>query len=386
MGRYLRFKDYTLNEASKSSKTNAEKAILDLSGDQKINIKIFVEDYFKSVLSSILKDNWIVTYYDTVIKIRTDMGNSIKENMKGGDLKKFNTDLSFVVKGKPKTGYQRGLSLVLYLLSNGHEDRVLINPKDTLKKEKIALKNINKLIKNWRDALGGPFKATLKDDDGKLLFNNTFAKDFVEIPKRIDDIKGVPRADFVLRDDSGKDILFISHKDGFGIKGFQQYSGMSNDSNIRDHEEVKDFTNKIKNHFESLGTDMLSQPSGTYFATPIKDINLVGLSLFGNNFGSTKFDKHNCSVLFQGSIILEPVPNNDVTMSISASGHTLINPFVFSNSSKNLKLSNDDEYWPALVCFKANIQNQFGIPGARFYIWPQGHAHVQRGIDAFNKI
>ena len=63
--------------------------------------------------------------------------------------------------------------------------------------------------------------------------------------------KGMPKSDFNFVDTKGKAVGFISHKDGTSPKGFQQWSGTSqqNAKEIYKHKETQDFINTLKGMF-----------------------------------------------------------------------------------------------------------------------------------------
>jgi hypothetical protein len=372
MSRYLRFNDYLTESTSQELQDQMQLAIKDLKPETVQFITNTAVKLFKKQINFIQNKDWVVTFYKGVIKVRDNMGS--KQATFNGDVKKFDSYLNDVISGTKKlNAYHKGLILVLYLMQNDFKDRILFSPKDSLKKERIAIDNMNAKINKIREEVG-PFSVTIRTKNGDLTFPQ-----FVATPINVDDIAGVPRADFVLRDEGGKGVLYISHKDGNSVTGFQQYSGMTSDKNIKSHPEIEEFTKIIQEKVGSM-TDM---PKGTYFATPIKDPRLVSLSLFGNDFGGA-FGINNCSVLFQGSIEFEPVKNTDGLMSMFATGHTIINPQLIDETVIDMKPS--DDYWPALVCVKSKTINQFGVPGARFYIWPQTNIVAVKGIENFSKL
>ena len=63
--------------------------------------------------------------------------------------------------------------------------------------------------------------------------------------------KGTLKSDFNFVDTKGKPVGFVSHKDGTSPKGFQQWSGTSqqNAKEIYNHKETQDFIKTLKGMF-----------------------------------------------------------------------------------------------------------------------------------------
>lgn len=60
----------------------------------------------------------------------------------------------------------------------------------------------------------------------------------------VENIKGMPKADFALNDNQGNRLIFISHKKGENPKDFQQWSGFTN-KNFINHIEVQNFIHDL---------------------------------------------------------------------------------------------------------------------------------------------
>jgi hypothetical protein len=113
---------------------------------------------------------------------------------------------------------------------------------------------------------------------------------------------GTPKSDFHLLDVDGKEIIWISHKDGRGPRDFQQWGGISEKSEptIFRHPETQKFIRDLKTMYpEGL-------PPATTLYRKIKDNRLKMLSVYGNKYGEV-LGQQNVSILLQGPIKLEKV-------------------------------------------------------------------------------
>lgn len=113
------------------------------------------------------------------------------------------------------------------------------------------------------------------------------------------------KSDFNLVDSNGNDQIFISHKKAGGAKAFQQYGGVSKKAGekIYNHPEVQNFLKVLTEYIEN---DKLIQP----VYRKVKDINLIGLSVFGSEYDSNKFSIENVQVIGQGSPVLKSIKEN----------------------------------------------------------------------------
>jgi len=324
----------------------------------------------KNCGSDIINDQAYLTVYPTVIKVRSKItGSGILE------FKNSKKDLDRVFDGLtgPHHNKFEEAALIIFYLMDEKPESISWAPKNSLKKEMIALEGFNSMLK----------KVAPKDGSGKvkLVIDNTISS--IENPhvvevERADKIPGTPRADFQFVDKDDNPFLFISHKDGNDPKGFQQYSGMTKDKNIAEHPEVKEFINKIFEFMDGNYSDKFA--SG--YAVPISDSRLAGLSMFGNEFGGD-FNVNNCHLLMQGSLILDPSDNIEGAFNINASGHFFINPQI-----SGIPLTEDSlgEYWPHLYVRRSKKDAQFNLKGARFMILSGRKDIIPRAIENYNNI
>lgn len=131
------------------------------------------------------------------------------------------------------------------------------------------------------------------------------------------------KADFVLSDSSGREVVWISVKDGSSPKQFQQYGSLTASSSdvMYKNSEVAAFSEKV--YLETSG-DFASLSRGASFTSEIRDVSLKMAAAFGPEYGK-KFGEDNVQIVIQGELKLEPVANREHTVRLSGSTHTAVN-------------------------------------------------------------
>jgi len=163
---------------------------------------------------------------------------------------------------------------------------------------------------------------------------------------------GTPKSDFHLLNNKGIEVVWISHKDGSKAKDFQQWGGMSAraEPEIASHPETQKFINDVKKEFGGV------MPRATTVARPVKDKNLMGMSVYGNKYKSGKLGRQNVSILLQGPVKLVKSKNYYELQS----NHTSINGDIMTG-----------DYAPVFMAIYKGDRNNFGVKGARFAIQPK---------------
>lgn len=163
---------------------------------------------------------------------------------------------------------------------------------------------------------------------------------------------GTPKSDFHLLDKNGKEIVWISHKDGSTAKDFQQWGGMSakSEPEIFNHKETQKFIKDV----QKLTNNVM--PSATTYARKIKDSRLKNLSIYGNQFGQS-LGQQNVTLLVQGPIKLVKTGS---LYTITAN-HTHVNGDVI-----------DGNFEPVFMAIYKGDRDNFDVKGARFAIQPIG--------------
>jgi hypothetical protein len=164
---------------------------------------------------------------------------------------------------------------------------------------------------------------------------------------------GTPKSDFHLLDLDGKEIVWISHKDGRTQKDFQQWGGISQraEPKIFAHPEVKTFLSDLKKLWEN------GIPRATSVYRKIKDEKLKMMSVYGNEYKSpgTNLGRQNVSIMLQGPVKLKKTTNHWVFKSnhVHLNGESMAGP-----------------YEPVLTAIYKGDRSDGGIKGARIVIMP----------------
>ena len=162
---------------------------------------------------------------------------------------------------------------------------------------------------------------------------------------------GTPKSDFHLLDSKGKEVVWISHKDGSRASHFQQWSGLSRskEKDIHDHNETKKFVDDVK---QNVGDEI---PRATTLSRQIVDKKLSNMAVYGNKFGG-EFQKNNVTIMLQGPVKLVKRKNfYELT-----SNHTAVNGEEMTNG-----------YEPYFMAMYKGDRSNFGVKGARFAIQPK---------------
>jgi hypothetical protein len=174
--------------------------------------------------------------------------------------------------------------------------------------------------------------------------------------------KGMPKSDFSFVDTKGKAVGFISHKDGTSPKGFQQWSGTSqqNANEIYKHKETQDFIKTLKGMFPD------GMPNATTVGRKINSPKLKKMAVYGQDVGAPRTGINNVDVLLQGTVKLKKTGSSyEVTSSI----HTKSNGQPISGL-----------YEPILLAVYKGDRSDHGIKGARITINPLGGRTVKEYV------
>ena len=161
---------------------------------------------------------------------------------------------------------------------------------------------------------------------------------------------GTPKSDFHLVDMKGKELVWISHKDGKTAKDFQQWGGISQRSepDVFKHVEVQAFINDLKAAYPD------GLPRATTLYRKIKDKRLKMLSIYGQEYGRA-LSRQNCSIMLQGPVKLKKQGKF----------------FVFD--SNHVHVNGDDmtgPYEPVLTAIYKGDRSDAGVKGTRIVIMP----------------
>lgn len=164
---------------------------------------------------------------------------------------------------------------------------------------------------------------------------------------------GTPKSDFHLVDISGKEVVWISHKDGRTAKDFQQWGGISQQKEplIFAHRETQKFINDLKRTYPK------GLPPATTLYRKIKDRRLKMMSVYGNAFGGA-LGQQNVSILLQGPIKLVKSGNK------------------YKMDANHVHYNGDsvdaDGFEPVLMAIYKGDRSDAGVKGTRIVISPVG--------------
>lgn len=202
-------------------------------------------------------------------------------------------------------------------------------------------KELESLIHQIDQAKAKEASATIKVKVGNKTYNVYTA---VSTP-------GTPKSDFHLVDENGKEVVWISHKDGKTPKDFQQWGGISEKKEpaVFNHKETQKFIKDLKTMYPQ------GLPRATTLYRKIKDKQLKMLSVYGNKFGGP-LGQQNTSILLQGPVKLVKKSNH---YELSA------NHVHFNGDSVD-----DGGFEPVLMAIYKGDRSDAGVKGTRIVISP----------------
>lgn len=190
---------------------------------------------------------------------------------------------------------------------NDIEKSIFTGSIDRLKKEKIATAKLNKLIVDAVDSFGGPITVMI----GNIRVENV-------LTASSEHIKGDPKADITLMDETNKEVGFISHKAGSGAQAFQQYGGITAKSGkiINNSSLVNEFAKRVKKHLVDKTGSSDANPGDSFMmeipqSTVGKEI--VSRSVYGLEWdGGKRFSRNSVHCIGQGDPILKKTSTDGV--------------------------------------------------------------------------
>jgi hypothetical protein len=207
-------------------------------------------------------------------------------------------------------------------------------------KEDATLEDLKEQIMNAKKAEG---TSTIKIKVGSKVYD---VSDAVSTP-------GTPKSDFHLVDGSGKEVVWISHKDGKRARDFQQWGGVteSAEPEIFRHPETQKWLKDLSTLYPN------GMPPGPTVFRKIKDKRLKMLSVYGNEFGRA-LSRQNTSLMLQGDVKLRKLGG------------------YYEITAYHIHLNGDDldgtEYEPVLTA-KFTTGRKFGqLQNTRALILPEG--------------
>ena len=209
-------------------------------------------------------------------------------------------------------------SIGMVVLDSGVE--ILAKPasKNVLRAEQEATESLIKLIEDAVHQSGRPVDITI----GKNKIRNV-------VTAGSDHIRGDPKADIALMDNSGEEVGFISHKKEGGASAFQQYGGISSNSgkNIFNMRIVQEFIDDLEERVKMInGDDSTTAPRGFSAYRPVPPTEngkkLVGYSVFGPEWnGGSSFGRESVHCIGQGAPVLTAESDYSYRLTFAESTH-----------------------------------------------------------------
>ena len=193
----------------------------------------------------------------------------------------------------------------------------------------------------------------------------------------VNKVSGTPKSDLALvecHNGSLTNVGFISHKMGSRARDFGQWSGVTTASAgrvIGAHPEVTSFVDSVREYTQ--GNPEWARVSGFAIARPIEDERLKMYSLYGPNYGSSRFGEENVHVLMQGDPTLRKQGNKYVM----SAGHVHNNGDSMSGDFIPALMAIKKGSWENIIDPTARgVRSDFNIRGMRFSIYPQGGRRI----------
>lgn len=203
----------------------------------------------------------------------------------------------------------------------------------------------DKALDQLREAIVAEKKRTgLIELPFKIKSNSFKVYDAISTP-------GTPKSDFHFVDKAGKEVYWMSHKDGRTEKDFQQWGGISEkEIEVNKHKETQKFIESCK----AVWGDRL--PNATTAAMKIKSDQLKNMAVYGVEYGKA-FGRQNVNACYQG----------DVSLKLVGKFYEVFSPHTTYNGEVP-----HGGYDPVFMIIYKGDRDQFGIGGARLTISPMG--------------
>jgi len=191
----------------------------------------------------------------------------------------------------------------------------------------------------------------IKEEEGSDTINLK-VDDFVYEVAKAEKTPGTPKSDFHLLDDKGKEVVWISHKDGSKPTDQQQWGGISEklEPILHAYEEVQDFIADLKKEYSG------GLSSGKTLYRRIVKSELKMKSVYGNQYGDA-LGRQNVSIVMQGPVKLIKKGKN------------------YELSANHVHVNGDDiegAYEPVLMATYKGDRSNEGLKGTRLSISPIG--------------
>lgn len=188
--------------------------------------------------------------------------------------------------------------------------------RNVLKAEQEATESLIKLIKDAVDQEGGPIDINI----GRYKIKRC-------VTAGADQIKGDPKADIAIINDSRIEVGFISHKKEGGARAFQQYGGISSQAGLGIYNDglvqsfVYDLSEELQKKFNTTSVPP-AYSAFRYIPNTTEGQALVSRSVYGPDWTrGNRFNRQSVHCIGQGSPILTRKSDGSYNLTFSESIH-----------------------------------------------------------------
>jgi len=178
----------------------------------------------------------------------------------------------------------------------------------------------------------------------------------------VESTPGTPKSDFHFRDDQGRMVGFVSHKDGLSATAIQQWGGITvrGEPVLAAHPETQAFVQTVQQMYPN------GIPPATTVARKIKDTRLKMMAIYGNGYGGPS-SIQNVDLLLQGSVNIQRVTTGKYKLVASAQTH---------NNGDAIT----GTYEPVFMAIYKGDRSNYGVKGARMVISGKGGRSIKKYV------
>jgi len=201
----------------------------------------------------------------------------------------------------------------------------------------------------------------IKQKNGSDTVTLKIGKNFYRVVT-VESTPGTPKSDFHFRDDQGRMVGFVSHKDGLSATAIQQWGGitMRGEPVLAAHPETQAFVQTIQ-QMNPKGI-----PPATTVARKIKDTRLKMMAVYGNGYGGPS-SIQNVDLLLQGSVNIQMVTTGRYKLIASSQTH---------NNGDAIT----GAYEPVFMAIYKGDRDNYGVKGARMVISAKGGRSIKKYV------
>jgi hypothetical protein len=201
----------------------------------------------------------------------------------------------------------------------------------------------------------------IKQKNGSDIVTLKIGKNYYRVVA-VESTPGTPKSDFHFRDDQGRMVGFVSHKDGLSATAIQQWGGITvrGEPVLASHPETQAFVATIREMYPN------GIPPATTVARQIKDTRLKMMSVYGNGYGGPS-SIQNVDLLLQGTVNIQMVTTGKYKLIASSQTH---------NNGDAIT----GNYEPVFMAIYKGDRDNYGVKGARMVISAKGGRSIKQYV------